>query len=346
MPLTMKPHGQLEAMDALKTVAMTTVVCLVLVACEEESTTTTKQAGPQPNVEGTYLHISMPDFYFGTLDVGQATTQEIEISNRGGDIYPVHTVQIVGDNADEFDTDLYEEVVLNPSEAIHVEVTFAPIASGRKAAELTVDYDTIKQVTEAQNQHEQTFYHARDLERTKRYDDSLVAYDTYLKGDPVTINKHRAAIKLPVIKESAVYGADKDFELYLAALNLRDSEDFSAALNNVDTLRASYADSHYADDAVYLRAYIELMDLNQHRDALNTLQRLRKDFPDTTYYDTALYSEALAHHQLGESELARGILQNLKARHTGIAALGMEFPRDNVVSRLWFDRASDMLETL
>jgi hypothetical protein len=75
------------------------------------------------------------------------------------------------------------------------------------------------------------------------------------------------------------------------------------------------------------------------------MQQLRKEYPDSTYYDTALYSEAMAEQAIGNDAVAREILLDLKYRHTGIEALGIALPKDNLVSRLWFERATDALES-
>ena len=303
-----------------------------------------KTLAPGPN--GSFLFVSAPDFYFGTRDVGTSATQAIELVNRGADIYPINTVAVTGEHAEEFSVDLRDPVTLNPAEKVVLSVTFTPIDEGRKFAELDIDFDTIVQVDEATNLNEQNYYRARAFEDQGDYDASIAAYDEYVDNRPVTVNKQRAAIKLPIIQEASVYGAGDDFALYLEAMNAREEGELERATNALDTLLLLHADSYIADDALYLKAYIDLMDRGAHADALRSLQTLRTRYPDTTYYDTALYAEALAQQGLGNDALARSIFLDLRARHTGVDTFGVRLPKDDLLSRLWFERASDGLASL
>jgi len=303
-------------------------------------------AAPTPGVGGSYLHVSVPDFYFGTRDVGTAATQMIEIANRGGDIYPIKTIQVTGDHSDEFTTDFYDEIVLNPAEAIQLNVSFEPVTDGRKSAALDIDFDTITLVTAADNVHEQNYYRARDLEKAGEYDQSLEAYGEYIHGNPVTKNKQTAAIKAPVLKEASLYGEGADFDLYLNAMNARDSGELDRAVAELDALETLHSDSYLADDAAYMRAYIDLIDKKDFAAAEKNMKQLRADYPDSNYYDTALYSEGLAHQEMGNRQLARNIFEDLKYRHTGMEAFGIELAKDNILSRMWFERAEQALEAL
>ena len=91
------------------TVAFSLGVALALQACSSGA------KGPTPGAGGSYLHVSVPDFYFGTRNIGTSATQVIEIANRGGDVYPINSVKVVGTNADEFSTDFYDISTLIPS---------------------------------------------------------------------------------------------------------------------------------------------------------------------------------------------------------------------------------------
>ena len=324
-----------------------TVTALILQACGGGGgggggDTSTKE----PGVNGTYLYISTPDFYFGTNDVGTSATQNIQIANRGADIYPLKSITIAGDDAEEFATDVFDEVVLNPAEAITVGITFQPITDGRKFANFVVDYETIQQVAEAVNINEQIYYDGVDLENDGDYSAAKKAYSDYIDGDPVTVNKRKAVIKLPVISESEIYGAGDDFDMYLSALDLRDAGDLQGASMQLDVVHTLYPDSYLADDALYLQGYIQLMDEKDYAGALRSMQQLRKEYPDSTYYDTALYSEAIAQQEIGNHSVAREILLDLRYRHTGIDTLGITMAKDNLVSRLWFDRASTALDKM
>jgi len=315
---------------------------VVLQACSGGSS----PSAPTPGVGGSYLHVSVPDFYFGTREVGSSSTQTIEIANRGGDVYPIKSIKVKGNNPDEFTTDFYDEIVLNPAEAIKLNITFEPLTDGRKDAELDIDFETIQQVTPAANQHEQQYYRALDLEKNQEYGKSLAVYDDYMRGDPVTKNKFKAAIKAPVLKEAALYGEGDDFDLYLGAMNARGAGEYDRALADLDAFEALHAESYLADDAAYMRAYIELMDKEDYAAAEKSMKALRTKYPDSNYYDTALYSEGLAHQEMGNRQLARNIFEDLKYRHTGASAFGISVSKDNILSRMWFDRADTALEQL
>lgn len=313
-------------------------------------------AAPQTPVkpdglDDSYLFVSVPDYYFGTREVGSRTEQIIEVSNRGGDIYPISNIRMRGDDAEEFSTGVYSDMVLNPSEAVRLQVDFVPITDGSKLAELAFDFDTIVQATDQQNRNEQRYYEARDLERRGSYPAAENTYSDYVSTRPVTPNKQRAAIKVPVLREATAQGQSTDsrsdgFPQYLAALDARDSGDPDTALALIDSVLVNDANSYIADDALYLRGYIQLMDVEAPAAALTTLQELRSRFPDSTYYDTALYSEALANVALGNLMLARSIYEDLKYRHTGVDAFGISLPKDNLTSRLWFERATAGLAEL
>jgi len=308
------------------------------------STVTVSEAPKEDNVP-QFLVASMPDFYFGTRDVGTQSTQSIELHNRSGDIYPLHSLELTGTNAEEFRTNFFGEVTLNPAEKIIVDVTFVPLTNGQKTAALHVDYDIIKQVSLAANLNEQAFYKADELEQSGYFEESADTYKSYLAGKPTTSNKRKASIKFPVLSESENHGDGPDFQQYLDAVNKREESDYIGAIASLNKLLVEQPDSIYADDALYMRGYIQLMDNSDYRGARDSMSQLRTSYPDTKYYDTALYSEALANDEMGENEQAGTLYQDLKDRHTSEAAkfLSLDLPRDNYLSRLWFDRAKQGL---
>lgn len=301
---------------------------------------------PTTGVGGSYLHVSVPDFYFGTREVGTQVSQIINISNRGADVYPINTIRVTGDNADEFTTDFYNKIVLNPAEAIDLSINFSPVTQGRKYAALDIDFDTIIKAPDAKSRHEQTYYQAKELEQAGEYDQSLTAYSNYIKGEPATKNKVQAAIKTPVLKEASLYGEGDDFDLYLNAMNARETGNFDRAFADLDSIEILHSNSYLADDAAYLRAYINLMDKKDYRAAEKSMKQLRSDYPDSNYYDTALYSEGVAHQEMGNRQIARNIFEDLKYRHTGVDVLGVQLAKDNLISRMWFDRADQALKAL
>jgi len=167
-----------------------------------------------------------------------------------------------------------------------------------------------------------------------------------MHSNPVTKNKQRAAIKAPVLKEASLYGEGADFDLYLNAMNARESGNLDSAVAELDTLETLHSDSYLADDAAYMRAYIDLIDKKDYAAAEKSMKKLRTDYPDSNYYDTALYSEGLAHQEMGNRQLARNIFEDLKYRHTGVEVLGIELAKDNLLSRMWFERAEQAIAAL
>lgn len=311
---------------------------------------------PRINSNGTFISVTYQDMelgndsgealYYSSLEVGIAESYEVRIANEGADKYTLNELRLEGDNADEFGVDIIDGLVLEAADVVSTDVSFAPITEGNKSANLVIDFETTRLVEESVNLNERSFYDANDLALSGRFKEANDTYTTYLENDPVTVNADRAAIRLPIITEGQVYDGEADLSLYLQAMGQRENKEYDRALASLDQFEATYTDSYLADDALYLRGYIQLMDLEAPEEAMVSMQSLREQHPDTTYYDTSLYSEAIAGIEVGNEEPAREILQDLKERHTGMDALGISFPKDNLVSRLWFERAGDLLDTL
>ncbi|MFK7992676.1 MAG: tetratricopeptide repeat protein [Granulosicoccus sp.] len=347
----------------LRTYVSVSIGAIMLSACSGGGSSpqiTTK------GVNGTYLYVTHQEqplgensdqvLYYGTQNVGTSATLAVRIANRGADIYPLKKVSVVGEHADQFTVEVLDEIILNPAEAVNVDVAFRPTteieveANGTNPslndAVLTVDYDVIQMVDESVNINEQSYYKASDLEAAGDFRAARNTYSTYLQNDPVTTNKRRAAIRLPIIDEAQIYDGQEDLGLYLDAMSQRDKQDYVAAVRTLDRFIAAYPDSYLADDAYYLKGYIQLIDLNDPANALRSMQTLRKVHPDTTYFETSIYSEAIAQIELGNQMVAKKILLELKKRHTGIDTLGIQLPKDNLLSRMWFERATQMLESV
>ena len=328
-----------------------TIVATILTACGgSDSETDVVPRG----VNGTYLTLTYESqvlgenseqvLYYGTQNVGTSEAFAVRIANRGADVYPLKNISVVGPNAEEFATEVLDEITLQPSEVVNMDIAFQPITEGPKDAIFQLDYDTIQMVDESVNINEQSFYQANDLEAAGQFRAARQTYSEYLDNDPVTVNKRRAAIRLPIIDEAESYDGEEELGLYLQAMTQRDEQQFDLAIRTLDTFTALYPESYLTDDAIYLKGYIQLMDLHDPTNALRSMQVLRESFPDTTYYDTSLYSEAIAQIEIGNELVARQILLELKDRHTGIDTLGIQLPKDNLMSHLWFDRAKQILE--
>ncbi len=295
---------------------------------------------------GTYLFLSRPRFYFGTRDVGTTDVQTIEIENRGADVYPLEAVRLSGNDVDDFRIPFYGEVVLQPAQALRVPVTFAPLADGRKFASLDIDYDTIVKVEPEVNEAEQAYYVARTRARSGEYAAAQAGWNAYLASDPVTVNERRAALRVPIAMEAQTYASGEDATLYLEALDARDRDAPAEALAALDLVVERHGDGYLADDATYLRGYVALMDMDDPEAALREFRDLAERWPDSTYRDTATYAEAIAQERLGNDVLAAGLYEALRERHTGVDALGVRLPKDELASRLWFARADAALKAL
>jgi len=307
-------------------------------------------------INGTYLYVTHREqplgegtgegLYYADQRVGTSSSLAVRIANRGADIYPLKSISVIGESADQFSVNVLDEVILNPAEVVTVDVAFRPTTEGNNSAEFIIDYDTIQMVDESVNVAEQAFYQANELESSGDFLSARSTYTTYLQSDPVTPNRRRAAIRLPIIDEAQVYDDKEDLGMYLEAMRYRDERDYATAMRTLNIFTTMYPDSHLADDAYYLKGYIQLIDLDNPLNALRAMQKLRELFPDTSYYETSLYSDAIAQIEIGNELLAKDILLDLKKRHTGIDTLGIQLPKDNLLSRMWFERATQMLESV
>lgn len=295
-------------------------------------------------IEG--LRVSLTDFRYGVQDVGSVTSQQFRVANVGVDTYPINAISIQGENPDDFTSDLPQGITLEPGDDINFTVAFSPLGNGQRTASLNIDYDTIVGV--GSNRVESLYYDALEFEDVGDYVSASSKYREYLNSGGSTANQARAMIKLPLLEEAEIYGTGSDFGLYKSALEKRDEGDTRAAQQLIDAMLRQHGDSYLADDAKYMRAYIQLIDHGDYQLAYDNFQRLIDEHPDSSYLDTALYSQGLAQHELGNIEKAEEIFIALKDRHTGIklGLFELQWPKDNYVSRLWFDNADEQLEEL
>lgn len=131
---------------------------------------------------------------------------------------------------------------------------------------------------------------------------------------------------------------------YLDALNRRDNDDVVGALSALDFVLVQYKDSSLIDDAMYLKAYVQVMDRYDFEAARTTLEQLIQTFPESSYQDSAEYLDAIALEQMGETALAKARLEALRDKHTAVALpFGFNWPNGNVLSRYWYDRADQRI---
>ncbi len=185
------------------------------------------------------------------------------------------------------------------------------------------------------------------FEKSADYANAAARYREYLlQPAPQSATQRHARLKLPVLEEAAKYGAGSEMQEYLKAMDLRAAGEPHEADTVLEDLIQNYAGSSLSDDAVYLRAYIALMDHYDYQRAGQLLQQLRNNYPDSRYIDTALFAEAIVFEQTGDSESAIARMEELRNRHTGVSVAGMSWAKDQYVSRLWFERSSNRIEYL
>ena len=148
--------------------------------------------------------------------------------------------------------------------------------------------------------------------------------------------------RIAVLQESA--DAGQSLAVFLRALTLRESGDIVAALQALNVIASADPAGTLTDDALYVSAYLQIMDRYDFQAARLALQTLEARFPESAYSDSAHYLDAIALEQLGETLLARDRLLALRARHTVLdLPLDFRWPRGSVLSRYWFDRADRRL---
>lgn len=144
--------------------------------------------------------------------------------------------------------------------------------------------------------------------------------------------------RIAVLQEARDAGAA--LPMFLDALDARDAGELPAALATLDQLVESHASSSLVDDALYLGAYLTVMDGYDFDDARQRLARLATRFPDSAYTDSAHYLSGIVHEQLGDTAAARAVLVELRDRHTALGLpFGYRWPVGTLLSRYWFDRA-------
>lgn len=131
---------------------------------------------------------------------------------------------------------------------------------------------------------------------------------------------------------------------YLSALDKRDSGDVEGALSALSFILLEYKDSTLHDDALYLKAYVQIMDHYDFAAARTTLAELSQTHGASSYQDSAEYLDAIALEQMGDTQRAKLALEALRERHTAVSLpFGFSWPDGNVLSRYWYDRADRRL---
>jgi len=156
-----------------------------------------------------------------------------------------------------------------------------------------------------------------------------------------------AAVKtrIAVLHEADLAGPE--LVTFLNALDARDAGDADDALRLLRSLVTDHPDSPLIDDAVYLMAYIHLMERFDYDIARAHIAELNQRAPDTPYADAAAYLNAIAYEQTGQTAEAVAFFEALRDKHTSVSLpFGYRIARGNVMSRYWFDRADRRLKIL
>ncbi len=151
--------------------------------------------------------------------------------------------------------------------------------------------------------------------------------------------------RIAVLHEADIAGSE--LLTFLYALDERDAGNPDKALEYLRDLVIEAPSSSLVDDAIYLMAYVHLMERFDYDTARAHIAELKQRAPDTAYLDAADYLNAIAHEQSGQTQTAVALFTALRDRHTSMTLpFGVRVARGNVLSRYWFDRADRRLEIL
>lgn len=183
---------------------------------------------------------------------------------------------------------------------------------------------------------------ALNLIDEQQYGPALASLRQLQKRYPALPQMASVQTRIAVLQESSDAGAS--LPVFLKALTLREEGNMGAALQALDTIASADPAGTLTDDALYISAYVQVMDRYDFQAARGALRVLEQRFPESAYSDSAHYLDAIALEQLGQTQQARARLIELRARHTALdLPLNFRWPRGSVLSRYWFDRADRRL---
>lgn len=174
------------------------------------------------------------------------------------------------------------------------------------------------------------------------YSSALATLRQLQRKYPTFSSLTEAQTRIAVLQESA--DAGESLPVFLNALTLRDEGKIDEALVALDSIAQAYPAGTLTDDALYVSAYLQVMDRYDFASARIALNTLQQRFPESAYTDSAQYLDAIAMEQLGDTDGARQSLIELRERHTALSLpLKFRWPVGTVLSRYWFDRADRRL---
>lgn len=195
---------------------------------------------------------------------------------------------------------------------------------------------------------ESTLFEAIVAEERGDYPTARDLYQLYLDQNGSLANRQIITLRLSVLNEIIRFGVDPAASLMLQALSALEYDNTDQARSYLRTIDEQYRNSYFHDDALYLTGYILMTRQYLFEQAHVWFQRLRLAYPDSVYRDTSQYSEAIILEQLGNTRGAGDLLRDLRTRHAriSVSAAGLYWPRDNALSRMWFNRADRRLTML
>jgi len=189
------------------------------------------------------------------------------------------------------------------------------------------------------------YHNALALIESREYTSSLALLRRIQAYYPGFEQLSSVQTRIAVLQEAD--NADHVLGHYLSALDKRDAGDIDGAISALDFILQQYKDSSLQDDALYLKAYVQIMDRYDFSAARITIATLQQAFPESSYQDSVEYLDAIALEQLGQTAQARLALEALRDKHTALSLpFGISWPEGNVLSRYWYDRADRRLDII
>lgn len=203
----------------------------------------------------------------------------------------------------------------------------------------TVDNDT------AEGNAAAKYLEAQSQIADARYADALATLRSLQREYPAYSNITTVQTRIAVLTEHRE--AAGFMPVFMLALDQRDMQRYAQAIDTLSSLSNSPDNHPLTDDALYLKAYLEIMDMYRFDDARASIEQLLQRIPDTAYADSATYLDAIALEQSGHTDQARLALRLLRERHTALSLpFGFRWPASGVMSRYWFERADRRLAIL
>ena len=196
--------------------------------------------------------------------------------------------------------------------------------------------------TQLQADAQSLYEQALDSIAASQYPQALRQLRRLQRDYPSFKNIAAAQTRMAVLQESA--DAGESLPVFLNALTLRDEGQLDDALAALAVIAEADPAGALTDDALYITAYLDVMERYDFAAARLALQSLNERFPASAYTDSAQYLDAIAMEQLGDTEGAQQSLTELRDRHTALSLpFDFRWPVGTVLSRYWFDRADRRL---